>query len=44
MTVNPDLINGLEITVVGLLGVFSVLIIFYVIVILLGKLSSREDE
>lgn len=40
----PDLINGLKISAVGLAGVFAVLIIFYVIVVLLGRIKEPGEE
>jgi len=36
--------QGLKISGVGLLGVFGVLIVFYVIVILLGRIKEKEEE
>jgi len=39
-----NIINGLRISGLGLLGVFSVLLIFYVVVILLGRIKAKEEE
>lgn len=39
-----DFIKGLEISGLGLLGVFGVLIIFYVIVVLLGRIKEKEEK
>mgnify|MGYP001022795000 CR=1 FL=1 len=39
-----NIINGLRISGLGLLGVFGVLLIFYVIVILLGRIKAKEEE
>ncbi len=36
--------QGLEVTLFGLLGVFGVLIAFYILVILLGKIPEREES
>jgi len=41
---SENIINGLKISGLGLLGVFGVLIIFYIIVILLGKIKAKEEE
>lgn len=38
------LLQGLEVTGFGLLGVFGVLVAFYLIVILLGKIPERDSE
>ncbi len=37
-------LQGLEVTGFGLLGVFGVLVAFYLIVVLLGKIPERESE
>lgn len=39
-----DFINGLEVSGLGLLGVFGVLIVFYILVILLGRIKVKEEE
>jgi Na+-transporting methylmalonyl-CoA/oxaloacetate decarboxylase gamma subunit len=36
--------QGLEVTLWGLAGVFSVLLLFYIVVILLGKLKDKEEK
>lgn len=36
--------QGLKVTLFGLLGVFGVLIAFYILVILLGKIPEREES
>ena len=36
--------QGLEVTIYGLLGVFGVLVVFYVIIILLGKIPERQEN
>lgn len=36
--------HGLRVTGLGLLGVFGVLIIFYIVVVLLGKIKAKEEE
>jgi len=41
---SPDFINGLRVTGLGLLGVFGVLIVFYVLVALLGRIKAKEEE
>ena len=38
------LMQGLEVTFFGLLGVFGALIAFYIIVILLGKIPEKNNE
>lgn len=38
------LMNGLEVTVLGLAGVFGALIAFYLIVILLGKIPVKKTD
>ncbi len=38
------LLQGLEVTGFGLLGVFGVLVAFYLIVVLLGKIPERKSE
>jgi Na+-transporting methylmalonyl-CoA/oxaloacetate decarboxylase gamma subunit len=37
-------IQGLEVTLWGLVGVFSVLLLFYIVVVLLGKLKNKEEN
>lgn len=42
---NTELLwQGLEVTLFGLLGVFGVLIAFYIVVVLLGKIPERKRE
>ena len=36
--------HGLRVTGLGLLGVFRVLIIFYIVVVLLGRIKAKEEE
>lgn len=38
------LLQGLEVTGLGLLGVFGALVAFYIIVILLGKVHDKKTE
>ncbi|NLL68316.1 MAG: hypothetical protein GX236_11600 [Clostridiaceae bacterium] len=38
------LLQGLEVTGFGLLGVFGALVAFYAIVILLGKIPEKKTE
>ena len=38
------LLQGLEVTGFGLLGVFGVLVAFYLVVVLLGKIPERHSE
>ena len=35
--------KGLEVTIFGLLGVFAVLLLFYVVVILLDKIKDKDE-
>ncbi len=39
-----DFMNGLKVSGLGLLGVFGVLIIFYIVVVLLGRIKPKEEE
>ena len=39
-----DLQNGLKVSGLGLLGVFSVLFIFYIVVLLLDKIPVKAKE
>ena len=36
--------HGLRVTGLGLLGVFGVLIIFYIVVVLLGRIKAKEEN
>lgn len=38
------LLQGFEVTGYGLLGVFGVLVVFYLIVVLLGKIPESKIE
>ena len=35
---------GLEVTGYGLLGVFAVLILFYIVVVIMGKIPEKNSE
>lgn len=37
-------LEGLRISGLGLLGVFSVLIVFYVVIVLLDKIKEKPEE
>lgn len=42
---NTELLwQGLEVTALGLAGVFGALIAFYIIVVLLGKIPEKNSE
>ncbi|NMA66446.1 MAG: OadG family protein [Clostridiaceae bacterium] len=36
--------QGLEVTLYGLLGVFGVLILFYIVVTIMGKIPEKNQE
>jgi Na+-transporting methylmalonyl-CoA/oxaloacetate decarboxylase gamma subunit len=38
------LFQGLEVTVLGLAGVFTALIAFYILIIVLGKIPVKHQE
>jgi hypothetical protein len=35
---------GLQVTLFGLLGVFGVLVLFYIVVVLLGKIPESKND
>jgi hypothetical protein len=39
-----NFMKGLEVTGYGLLGVFAVLILFYIVVVVLGRIPERNNE
>lgn len=41
---NENILQGLRISGLGLLGVFGVLLVFYVIAILLDKIPEKSEE
>ncbi len=43
-TLEQRLLEGLRVSGLGLLGVFSVLIIFYVVILLLDKIKEKPQE
>lgn len=48
LLINPDTLNNfyksLEIMGLGMLGIFLVMIIIYVVILLLGKINSDSDK
>jgi len=42
--IKPVLLQGLEVTFYGLLGVFAVLVLFYIVVSLLGRIPEKNQE
>jgi len=39
-----DVQNGLSVSGLGLLGVFSVLVVFYFIIVLLDRIKVKKDD
>lgn len=44
MTLQEKLMHGLDVTLWGLVGVFSVLLVFYIVVVLLDKIKEKNEE
>ncbi|NLM74818.1 MAG: OadG family protein [Clostridiaceae bacterium] len=42
--IKPTFYQGLEVMLYGLLGVFAVLILFYIVVTLLGRIPEKNQE